>query len=148
MGLFSNIGKTAKRAVGFQSLKTETSLIKESAEILLDGMKESSKKNQDSGAAAAISQFSQLNPEDVARSLKIYTRLLRLFLVLDILGVIYFLISLARHQWILALSIIFFILICGAFSFRFHFFLTIIKNKNLNLSLISYLSQFFVASKK
>lgn len=147
MGLFSNIGKTAKRAVGFQSLKTETSLIKESAEILLDGVKESSKKTQNTDAPA-ISQFSQINPEDVAHSLKIYTRLLRLFLVLDILGVIYFLISLARHQWILALSIIFFILICGAFSFRFHFFLTIIKNKNLNLSLISYLSQFFVASKK
>lgn len=146
MGFFSKLGKTAKRAVAYDSLKAETMLVKNSAEVFIDGIKEAQSKNKESGDPAKQTQFKDLNPEEITESAKLYKKLLGLFLLLDCIGIVYLILGLIKHDWMLSLLILFFILVCGALSFRFHFYLTVIKEKNLNLSLSAYFSQFMKGS--
>lgn len=141
MKFFSKLKTTAKRATYFQDLKEETVLIKESAQSLLDNVKEVTA--QEKKAAHSTKQFSELNPEDIAYSSKMYVRLLGIFMFLDALGLVYLIYTLAKHLWMSSFSVLFFLIICGALTFRFHFLLTVIREKNLQLSLARYFSVLF-----
>jgi len=138
MKFFSKTKNVAKRAIAFESLKEETLLIKNSAKLFTDNLKEI--KNNKAKSTESAQKFSDLNLEDVAHSKKIYNQMLALFSILTAAGVIYFLYALANQHWVLATSVIFFIIICGSFCFRFHFYLSIIKTQNLSLSFRQYIS--------
>lgn len=142
MKFFSKTLNVAKRAVAFNNLKDETLLIKDSAQVFVDNLNDIKKAKE----AHVQKKFSDLNPEEVAQSLKLYTQMFTLFSILSTIGVLYFLYSLANHRWELAFSTFFFMLLCGVFCFRFHFFLAVIKQKNLNLGFKEYFFQFFKKS--
>ncbi len=145
MKFFSKLKKTAQRATYFDDLKEETVLIKNSAESLINSVKEVNQEEKK--ANQSPKKFSEINPEDIAYSSRMYTRLLGLFIGLDVLGLIYLIYTLAKHSWMTALSVVFFLIICGALSFRFHFLLMVIKQKNLQLTLLQYLAQWFNKTK-
>ena len=147
MKFFSNVKKTAQRATYFQGLKEETLLIKDSAQSLIDNVKEVTQ--QEKTASQSTKKFSELDPEDIAYSSKIYVRLLGIFIFLDIMGLVYLIYTLARHDWFSSFSVFVFLIICGALTFRFHFLLTVIREKNLQLSLVNYFELLFnLKSKK
>jgi len=141
MKFFSKIKTTAQRATYFQDLKDETILIKDSAQSLIDGVKEVTQ--QEKIASQSTKQFSELDPEDIAYSSKMYVRLLGIFIFLDVVGLIYLIYTLARHDWFSSFSVFVFLIICGALTFRFHFLLTVIRQKNLQLSLVNYFCLLF-----
>ncbi len=141
MKFFSKIKSTAKRATYFQDLKDETLLIKNSAKSLIDNAREVTQ--QEKTASQSNKKFSDLDPEDITYSSKIYTRLLGIFIFLDVVGLVYLIYTLARHDWFSSFSVFVFLIICGALTFRFHFLLTVIRKQNLQLTLLNYFSILF-----
>lgn len=130
--MFKKTAQKAKRIFAYDDLKDGAQYIKSTTQTAL----------QKDEQAATVNRYSQLSPEDIQKSSQSYRRLFILMSSLSGLGVLYFLVALFTAHFQLAFCVFLFIVVCGSQTFKYHFHLTQLKNKKLNLTLKEWVAQF------